>query len=99
MPQTADVSLLPFRSFLHQLQLLHTLAASFLATSLEAFGVAVSRVACSVCYASCRGAHAAAVVYDITSPESFEKAKYWISELQKNASGSIGGHRKPACSG
>ncbi|WIA32527.1 hypothetical protein OEZ86_003340 [Tetradesmus obliquus] len=36
-----------------------------------------------------RGAHAAAVVYDITSPESFEKAKYWISELQKNASGSI----------
>jgi hypothetical protein len=29
-------------------------------------------------------------VYDITSPESFEKAKYWISELQKNASGSIG---------
>jgi hypothetical protein len=38
----------------------------------------------------CRGAHAAAVVYDVTSPESFEKAKYWISELQKNASGSIG---------
>ncbi|KAF6261274.1 ras-related protein RHN1-like protein [Scenedesmus sp. NREL 46B-D3] len=36
-----------------------------------------------------RGAHAAAVVYDITSPESFEKAKYWISELQKNASGAI----------
>lgn len=31
------------------------------------------------------------MVYDITSPESFEKAKYWISELQKNASGSIGG--------
>lgn len=31
-----------------------------------------------------RGAHAAAVVYDITSPESFEKAKYWIGELQKN---------------
>eukprot|EP00878_Enallax_costatus_P007915 GHUV01008280.1.p1 GENE.GHUV01008280.1~~GHUV01008280.1.p1 ORF type:complete len:140 (+),score=38.59 GHUV01008280.1:1343-1762(+) len=36
-----------------------------------------------------RGAHAAAVVYDITNPESFEKAKYWIGELQKNASGSI----------
>jgi GTPase SAR1 family protein len=33
-----------------------------------------------------RGAHAAAVVYDITSPESFEKAKYWIGELQKNES-------------
>lgn len=33
-----------------------------------------------------RGAHAAAVVYDVTSPESFEKAKYWISELQKNES-------------
>jgi len=37
-----------------------------------------------------QGAHAAAVVYDITNPESFEKAKYWIGELQKNASGSIG---------
>eukprot|EP00775_Hariotina_reticulata_P003024 gene3024-3305_t len=36
-----------------------------------------------------RGAHAAAVVYDITSTESFEKAKYWIGELQKNASGTI----------
>lgn len=33
-----------------------------------------------------RGAHAAAVVYDTTSPESFEKAKYWIGELQKNES-------------
>lgn len=33
-----------------------------------------------------RGAHAAAVVYDITSPESFEKAKYWIGELAKNES-------------
>lgn len=37
-----------------------------------------------------RGAHAAAVVYDITNPDSFEKAKYWIGELQKNASGAIG---------
>lgn len=37
-----------------------------------------------------RGAHAAAIVYDITSMETFEKAKYWISELQKNASGGIG---------
>jgi len=36
-----------------------------------------------------RGAHAAAVVYDITSPDTFEKAKYWIGELKKNASGSI----------
>eukprot|EP00877_Chromochloris_zofingiensis_P000587 jgi/Chrzof1/10529/Cz05g02050.t1 len=36
-----------------------------------------------------RGAHAAAIVYDITSMETFEKAKYWISELQKNASGGI----------
>jgi GTPase SAR1 family protein len=33
-----------------------------------------------------RGAHAAAVVYDTTSPESFAKAKYWIGELQKNES-------------
>ncbi len=37
-----------------------------------------------------RGASAAAVVYDVTNPESFSKAKYWVSELQKNASGDIG---------
>ena len=37
-----------------------------------------------------RGASAAAVVYDVTSPDSFSKAKYWVSELQKNASGDIG---------
>lgn len=36
-----------------------------------------------------RGAHAAAVVYDITNPDSFKKAKYWIKELQKNTNGSI----------
>ena len=37
-----------------------------------------------------RGASAAAIVYDITSTESFAKAKHWISELHKNASGDIG---------
>uniref|UniRef100_A0A7S0SQD1 Uncharacterized protein n=1 Tax=Mantoniella antarctica TaxID=81844 RepID=A0A7S0SQD1_9CHLO len=36
-----------------------------------------------------RGASAAVVVYDITSPESFEKAKFWIKELQKHASPGI----------
>jgi Ras-related protein Rab-5C len=36
-----------------------------------------------------RGAAAAAVVYDITSSETFAKAKYWVSELQKNANGDI----------
>lgn len=36
-----------------------------------------------------RGAHAAAVVFSITSHQSFSKAKYWIKELQKNASGTI----------
>ncbi|KAK9839407.1 hypothetical protein WJX81_000434 [Elliptochloris bilobata] len=36
-----------------------------------------------------RGASAAAIVYDVTNPESFAKAKYWVSELQKNASGDI----------
>lgn len=40
-----------------------------------------------------RGAAAAAVVYDITSSETFVKAKYWVSELQKNASGNIGALR------
>jgi Ras-related protein Rab-5C len=39
-----------------------------------------------------RGAAAAAVVYDITSTETFAKAKYWVSELQKSASGDIGGY-------
>lgn len=33
-----------------------------------------------------RGAAAAVVVYDITSPETFQKAKYWVKELQKHAS-------------
>lgn len=37
-----------------------------------------------------RGASAATVVYDITNAESFQKAKQWVSELQKNASGTIG---------
>ena len=37
-----------------------------------------------------RGASAATVVYDITNAESFQKAKHWVSELQKNASGAIG---------
>lgn len=36
-----------------------------------------------------RGASAAAVVYDITTKDSFEKAKYWVKELQKNASDNI----------
>ena len=37
-----------------------------------------------------RGASAACVAYDITNAESFQKAKHWVSELQKNASGAIG---------
>mmetsp|Transcript_21392 Transcript_21392/g.53105 ORF Transcript_21392/g.53105 Transcript_21392/m.53105 type:complete len:235 (-) Transcript_21392:1659-2363(-) len=36
-----------------------------------------------------RGASAAAVVYDITSPESFQKAIFWVKELQKHASSGI----------
>lgn len=36
-----------------------------------------------------RGAAVAVVVYDITSPESFAKAKYWVKELQKHASPDI----------
>lgn len=40
-----------------------------------------------------RGASAAAVVYDITNRDSLVKAKHWISELQKNASGNLGGLR------
>ncbi|PKI46744.1 ras-related protein RABF1 [Punica granatum] len=33
-----------------------------------------------------RGASVAVVVYDITSPESFQKAQYWVKELQKHGS-------------
>ncbi|XP_071934852.1 ras-related protein RABF1 [Coffea arabica] len=33
-----------------------------------------------------RGAAVAVVVYDITSPESFAKAQYWVKELQKHGS-------------
>uniref|UniRef100_A0A8R7Q8V8 Ras-related protein RABF1 n=1 Tax=Triticum urartu TaxID=4572 RepID=A0A8R7Q8V8_TRIUA len=36
-----------------------------------------------------RGAAAAVVVYDITSPESFKKAQYWVKELQKHGSPGI----------
>ncbi|KAK9868902.1 hypothetical protein WJX84_010752 [Apatococcus fuscideae] len=36
-----------------------------------------------------RGAGAAVVMYDITSAETFTKAKYWVTELQKNAPGNL----------
>ncbi|KAF7820162.1 ras-related protein RABF1 [Senna tora] len=36
-----------------------------------------------------RGAAVAVVVYDITSPESFNKAQYWVKELQKHGSSDI----------
>ena len=36
-----------------------------------------------------RGASAAIVVYDITSVESFERAKFWIRELLQNGNGDI----------
>ncbi|CAH9055269.1 unnamed protein product [Cuscuta epithymum] len=36
-----------------------------------------------------RGAAVAVVAYDITNPDSFSKAKYWIKELQKHGSPNI----------
>ena len=36
-----------------------------------------------------RGAQAAIVVFDITSTESFDKAKSWVSELQRQGSPNI----------
>ncbi|XP_073297537.1 ras-related protein RABF1-like isoform X1 [Primulina huaijiensis] len=36
-----------------------------------------------------RGAAVAVVVYDITSPESFTKAQYWVKELQKHGNPDI----------
>jgi hypothetical protein len=69
------------------------LCSAVLSVILSCTWLTVYAVVCPLHGYDCRGAHAAAVVYDITSPESFEKAKYWISELQKNASGSIGAQR------
>ena len=37
-----------------------------------------------------RGASAAVVVYDLTSRDTFAKAKHWTNELRKNANGNIG---------
>ena len=34
-----------------------------------------------------RGAHAAIVVYDITSLQSFERATAWVNELRERAPG------------
>ncbi|XP_027363610.1 ras-related protein RABF1 isoform X3 [Abrus precatorius] len=36
-----------------------------------------------------RGAAVAVIVYDITSPDSFSKAQYWVKELQKHGSPDI----------
>lgn len=36
-----------------------------------------------------RGAAVAVIVYDITNPESFAKAQYWVKELQKHGSPGI----------
>ncbi|KAL2607479.1 hypothetical protein R1flu_026052 [Riccia fluitans] len=36
-----------------------------------------------------RGAAAAVVVYDITSPDSFQRAQFWVKELQKHGSPGI----------
>ncbi|KAK9664304.1 hypothetical protein RND81_14G032200 [Saponaria officinalis] len=36
-----------------------------------------------------RGAAVAVIVYDITSPETFTKAQYWVKELQKHGSPDI----------
>ncbi|XP_026412028.1 ras-related protein RABF1-like [Papaver somniferum] len=36
-----------------------------------------------------RGAAVAVIVYDITNPESFSKARFWVKELQKHGSPNI----------
>jgi Ras-related protein Rab-5C len=36
-----------------------------------------------MCQTPRRGAAAAIIVYDITSPESFSRAKGWVRELQR----------------
>ncbi|CAJ0929655.1 unnamed protein product [Ranitomeya imitator] len=36
-----------------------------------------------------RGAQAAIVVFDITKPETFDRAKAWVKELQRQASPNI----------
>ena len=34
-----------------------------------------------------RGAHAAAVVFDVGSERSFRRAQHWVGELRRNAAG------------
>ena len=38
----------------------------------------------------CRGAHGAIIVYDITCPKSFLRAKFWVGELQRSGTDSLG---------
>ena len=37
-----------------------------------------------------RGAHGAVIVYDITCPKSFLRAKFWVGELQRSGTDSLG---------
>lgn len=39
-----------------------------------------------MCLTYCRGAAAAIIVYDITSTDSFNRAKAWVRELQRQGS-------------
>jgi small GTP-binding protein len=57
-------------------------AASFFALSVVSLTLLPRYAALAPLYY--RGAGAAIVVYDITSPESFNKAQYWVKELQKH---------------
>ncbi|BBG97793.1 Ras-related small GTP-binding family protein [Prunus dulcis] len=47
------------------------------------------RLVCCIGPLYYRGAAVAVIVYDITSPESFNKAQYWVKELQKHGSPDI----------
>ncbi|XLR45931.1 hypothetical protein HN51_030029 [Arachis hypogaea] len=52
-------------------------------------GYCWSREVCCIGTLYYRGAAVAVIVYDITSPESFSKAQYWVKELQKHGSPEI----------
>lgn len=45
-----------------------------------------------------RGAHAAVLIYDVTSAHTFERAKFWTQELHTNVGPGIGeAHRVWEC--
>ncbi|KAM0942179.1 putative small GTP-binding protein [Dioscorea sansibarensis] len=71
-----------------------TLAVSDASVKLEIWDTAGQERYHSLAPMYYRGAAAAIIVYDITSTESFERAKKWVLELQKQAGSKVDLHDK-----